>query len=104
MPMSWTAKEINLEMDRSSRPIEARSFTYFLVTSCRLKDIILLSEDEIKDGIRTVIKETHNLAEGAGAAATAAVIKNKNKIRGKKVVSILSGCNIDSNTLKEIFK
>ncbi len=66
-------------------------------------DIVLLSEDEIKDGIRTVIKETHNLAEGAGAAATMAVIKNKNKIKGKKVVSILSGCNIDSNNLKELF-
>ena len=67
-----------------------------------VEDIILLSEDEIKDGILTVIRETHNLAEGAGAAATAAVIKNKSRLKGKKVVSVLSGSNIDTKTLKDV--
>lgn len=69
-----------------------------------IDDIVLVSEDEIKDAIRTIIKETHNLAEGAGAAATAAVMKCKNKVRNKKVVSILSGCNIDTTLLKELLR
>jgi threonine dehydratase len=66
-------------------------------------DIILISEEEIKEGMKTLIKETHNLAEGAGAASTTAIIKIKDKIKNKKVVSILSGCNINSDILKGLF-
>ena len=69
-----------------------------------IDDIVLVSEGEIKDAIRIIIKETHNLAEGAGAAATAAVVKYKNKVKNKKVVSILSGSNIDTGLLKELLK
>jgi len=45
--------------------------------------------------IRALWTDTHNLAEGAGAAALAAALQDKPKIRGKRVGLILSGGNID---------
>ena len=45
--------------------------------------------------IRAYWTDTHNLAEGAGAAALAAALQDKPKIRGKRVGLILSGGNID---------
>ena len=44
--------------------------------------------------------DTHNLAEGAGAAALAAALQDKPKIRGKRVGLILSGGNIDFDLFK----
>jgi threonine dehydratase len=45
--------------------------------------------------IRAYWTDTHNLAEGAGAAALAAALQEKPKLRGKRVGLILSGGNID---------
>jgi len=54
-----------------------------------------LTDDEIRLAIRALWTDTHNLAEGAGAAALAAALQDKPKIRGKRVGLILSGGNID---------
>lgn len=65
-------------------------------------DIVLLTEQEIIDGVGLLLRETHNLAEGAGAASTAAAFKLRNELRGKRVVGILSGGNIDRATLRSV--
>ena len=65
-----------------------------------ISDIVTASEEEIKAGIRLLLETTHNLAEGAGAAPLAAGLKMRDQLRGKKVVMILSGGNIDLATLK----
>jgi threonine dehydratase len=57
--------------------------------------IVQVSDDEIGAAIRAYWTDTHNLAEGAGAAALAAALQDKAKIRGKRVGLILSGGNID---------
>jgi threonine dehydratase len=57
--------------------------------------IAQVTDDEIRVAIRALWTDTHNLAEGAGAAALAAVLQDKPKIRGKRVGLILSGGNID---------
>jgi threonine dehydratase len=57
--------------------------------------ITLVSEDEIACAIRAYWTDTHNLAEGAGAAALAAAIKERSRLRGRKVGLVLSGGNID---------
>ncbi|MEA2898430.1 MAG: threonine dehydratase [Bradyrhizobium sp.] len=57
--------------------------------------IAQVSDDEIGAAIRTLWTDTHNLAEGAGAAALAAALQEKQKIRGKRVGLVLSGGNID---------
>jgi threonine dehydratase len=67
-------------------------------------DIILVSDDELRDAVRLLLRVTHNLAEGAGAAPTAAAFKMKDQLAGKKVVGILSGGNLDLRELGRIVK
>ena len=57
--------------------------------------IVQVTDDEIAAAIRAYWTDTHNLAEGAGAAALAAALQDKPKIRGKRVGLVLSGGNID---------
>ena len=57
--------------------------------------IVQVSDDEIGAAIRVLWTDTHNLAEGAGAAALAAALQEKHKIRGKRAGLVLSGGNID---------
>ena len=57
--------------------------------------IVQVTDDEIAAAIRAYWTDTHNLAEGAGAAALAAALQEKAKIRGKRVGLILTGGNID---------
>jgi threonine dehydratase len=57
--------------------------------------IVQVTDDEIGVAIRAYWTDTHNLAEGAGAAALAAALQEKQKIRGKRIGLILSGGNID---------
>jgi threonine dehydratase len=57
--------------------------------------IVQVSDAEIGAAIRILWTDTHNLAEGAGAAALAAALQEKQKIRGKRVGLVLSGGNID---------
>ncbi|SDS86372.1 threonine dehydratase [Bradyrhizobium canariense] len=57
--------------------------------------IVQVTDDEIGAAIRAYWTDTHNLAEGAGAAALAAALQEKKKIRGQRVGLILSGGNID---------
>jgi len=56
---------------------------------------VQVTDAEIGAAIRALWTDTHNLAEGAGAAALAAALQEKQKIRGKRVGLILSGGNID---------
>jgi threonine dehydratase len=57
--------------------------------------IAQVTDGEVGAAIRAYWTDTHNLAEGAGAAALAAALQDKPKIRGKRVGLILSGGNID---------
>ncbi|WP_438301439.1 threonine dehydratase [Pseudomonas sp. NMS19W] len=57
--------------------------------------IVSVSEDEIAEAMRVYYTDTHNLAEGAGAAALAALIQERERMQGKRVGVILSGGNID---------
>ena len=69
-----------------------------------LDDVVTLTEEELKDGVRLALKTTHNLAEGAGAASLAAAVKLKDQLRDKKVVCVMSGGNIDQATLRRILQ
>jgi threonine dehydratase len=66
-------------------------------------EIVLVSDSEIKRAIRLLWRATHNLAEGAGAAATAAIVRMKESLAGKTVVSIMTGGNLDTATVREVF-
>src|SRR5712664_360023 len=57
--------------------------------------VVQVTDAEVAVAIRALWTDTHNLAEGAGAAALAAALQDKQKIRGKRIGLILSGGNID---------
>jgi threonine dehydratase len=59
--------------------------------------IIAVSEEEIANAVRLYFRTTHNVAEGAGAAALAALLQEKRQMAGLAVGVILSGGNIDTD-------
>lgn len=66
-------------------------------------EVLLVSDSEIRDAIRLLWRTSHNLLEGAGAAATAATIKMREQLAGKTVVNVLTGGNLDTASIPEIF-
>lgn len=69
-----------------------------------IDDIVLVSEEEMKRAVLTLLETVHQLAEGAGAASTAAAFKLRKKLQGKKVALVLTGGNITLQNLRDIFK
>jgi threonine dehydratase len=67
-----------------------------------LDDILTLTEDELAEGVRLSLRTTHNLAEGAGAAAIAAAMKLRMQLSGQPVVAVMSGGNLDAGKLRWI--
>jgi threonine dehydratase len=64
-------------------------------------DVVLVSDAQIAEAMATILSRMKLLAEGAGAAATAAVLTQKiPDLAGKHVVAILSGGNVDLDRLK----
>ncbi len=58
--------------------------------------IATVEEDEIRSSMRYLFSDTHNVAEGAGAAALAALLQERDRIEGRRVAVILSGGNVDT--------
>jgi threonine dehydratase len=67
-----------------------------------IDDIVLVSEEEMRQGVRFLLEAAHQLAEGAGAAPAAAARKLKDRLRGQTVVLIVSGCNITVEQLRRV--
>lgn len=63
-------------------------------------EVCLVSEDELLGGIRTLLFEEHLVAEGAGAAATAAYLQNPTAYAGRSVVLLVTGSNIPHDLLR----
>lgn len=64
--------------------------------------VVTVSDDEIAAAILLLLENQKIVAEGAGAVAVAAAMFNKVPIKGKKVVCLVSGGNIDVNTLSRV--
>jgi threonine dehydratase len=69
-----------------------------------IDEVVLVSDSEIINAIRLLWRTTHNLVEGAGAAATAATVKLRDSLKGQNVVNVLTGGNLDSDSISKIFK
>lgn len=67
-----------------------------------LADVVTLSEEELAEGVRLALQTTHNLAEGAGAAALMAAWARRRALAGRRVVVVMSGGNLDTTTLRRI--
>jgi threonine dehydratase len=75
----------------------------FMVGMLLIDEIVLVTEDEMKQAIAKIIDADQILLEASGAAGIAAVLSGKIKDT-KKCVVVLSGGNIDAETLKEILR
>ena len=67
-----------------------------------LNDLVVVTEEELAEGVRLALRSTHNLAEGAGSAALAATLRLRNELAGKRVVAVMTGGNIDAAKLRWI--
>jgi len=64
--------------------------------------LVCVREDEIAAAMRAYYAATHNVAEGAGAAALAGLVREGGRMRGRRVALILSGGNVDGAVLRQV--
>lgn len=69
-----------------------------------MDDVLLVDDDELRRACYTLLKETHNIAEGAGAATLAAAFRYRERFAGQTVVGILSGGNLNLDELPGILQ
>ena len=65
-------------------------------------EIMLLTETEIEDSIRLLFEQHRLVVEGSGALAVGGLLKHKERFKGKKVVAVTCGRNIDLEVFKRI--
>lgn len=76
----------------------------FELVSKYVDEIVTVTEDEISCAILSLIEQQKLIAEGAGAVPVAAVMFNKIPVKGKKVVCLVSGGNIDVTILSRVIR
>ena len=64
--------------------------------------VVTISEAGIRSAMRALFSDTHNVAEGAGAAALAACLRERDVVAGKRVGVVLSGGNVDRDVYAAI--
>ncbi len=64
--------------------------------------IVEVSDAEIATAMRIYYQDTHNLAEGAGAAALAGALKEKQQLAGKRIGIVLTGGNVDREAYQAV--
>jgi threonine dehydratase len=67
-----------------------------------LTDFITVTDAELAEALRVLLRTTHTLVEGAGAAGLAGLLKLRDRLAGKRVGIVLSGGNIDQETLRRV--
>ena len=74
----------------------------FRYVSEYVDEVALVSDDEVSSAILALIEKQKMIAEGAGATAVAAVMFDKFNLKGKRVVAVVSGGNIDVTSLSRV--
>lgn len=64
--------------------------------------VVQVSDDEIEAAMRALFADTHNTAEGGGAAALAALLKERESMRDHNVAVVLSGGNVDTSVFTRV--
>lgn len=75
------------------------AFDIYASGAARIAEV---SEDAIADAMRLLFETTHNVAEGAGAAALACALQERDALAGRKVGVILSGGNVDTDVFAQV--
>ena len=69
-----------------------------------LDHIVLVSDIEVAQAMRDLYTDTHNVAEGAGAASFAAAMQERDQLRGQVVGTTLCGGNVDASVLAHVLQ
>lgn len=104
---SWKKKEMCSAPNRTFAGGFATGIAYeipYSIYKDGLDDFVLITEDEIYQAIGLALHYTHNLAEGSGASSIMAAYKIREKLKGKKVVLQMSGCNASPDEIEEACK
>jgi len=87
--------------DATAGGIEAGSIT-FEVCQQYVDHYITVSEEEIVESMKIIMKHHHQIIEGSAGVAVAALLKNKERYKGKKTVVVICGGNVSEAVLKRI--
>jgi threonine dehydratase len=103
---SWHAKS-PLQTDGARTFAEGvatrRPYALTFNTLCEgLAGFTTVTEAELAEAVRLILKKTHNLVEGSGALGVAGALKLRDQLAGKRVGVIFSGGNLDSAVLRRI--
>lgn len=74
------------------------------VLARHLDHVVQVGDDEVAAAMRALFADTHNLAEGAGAAAFAAAMQERDQLHGQCVGVSLSGANVDAAVFAEVLQ
>ena len=100
---AWRERRISQEAPMETRHEGLATRVAFELTTRMMWDLVdrfeLVSDEEIDAALGLLAREAKLVAEGAGAAALAAVLKIKDELEGKKVVGIVSGGNVPAERL-----
>jgi len=64
--------------------------------------VVRVNDAEVADAMRAMFTDTHNVVEGAGAAALAAATKEASQLKGKRVALVATGGNVDSDVFSRV--
>jgi len=81
--------------------VEEGSITFPIIKKY-VRKVILVKEETIREAVRLLWEKDNQVVEPSGAAGLAVMIENKKRFKGKKVVAVITGGNIDDNLFKEI--
>lgn len=68
----------------------------------QVDEVLTVSDDEVAEAMKLYFTATHNVAEGAGAAALAAAMQIRQRLRGQRIGLTLSGGNVDHDMFAQI--
>ena len=64
--------------------------------------VVEVTDEEVESAMRALFADTHNVAEGGGAAALAALLQERSAMRGRTVAVVVSGGNVDSDVYSRV--
>lgn len=102
---SWRDRRIQEAPINTMAEGLATGFAYYPTVKTfidKLDDMVLVSEEEIGEAVRTLARAAHIVAEPSGAASTAAAYKLRDRLKGKKVAVIVTGGNLPLDGLRDI--
>ena len=66
--------------------------------------VVTVTDAEVEEAMRAIFDDTSNVAEGAGAVGVAALLKEKDQLRGKRVAAVVTGGNVDRDVLARVLR